>query len=380
MGMLGGPGIGLGLRGKATNAVSVPAGEVYVLPAGNFMVSPGPYTSLQWLDPITGIWRNVGSAPRANNVVQSDGANYRFANLTGCPVAAVITTGLATGATTGIGVTATAMSVTPTSGSSTWCPIVGGALSLTCVTGVTGATGITADPVGAGYLFPPMAIISAPPPGGLQATAHVTGIPATGALLAAQVIIDNQGAGYALKSTGLAAATVTFVNDPRDTVGAGATVRLGLTGTGLLTGLYPLTQGTPLTGVPTLAFGVGSAAATAIMNFTVTTFVSGYTAVVWQTGSSPVLVSTQNIVAGTALWTNPLHEKGATFPRPARIAIATGSDLVVATSVVEDGGFGIQAVPTLAVIGIYQLTGVSGTLAPTAVVGGVTDTSWLQPI
>jgi hypothetical protein len=378
--MLGGNGIPLGLRGKATNAIGVPAGTTYTLPAGNFMVALGQYTSLQWLDPVTGTWRNTGNAPLVNKMVASDGANYRLANLTGCPVGALITTGLATGATTGVGATATAMTVTASSGSSTWCPVVGGAISTTVVTGITGATGVTADTVGAGYLFPPMAIISAPPPGGLQATAHVTGIPTTSALLAAQVIIDNQGAGYALKSTGYAAATCTFINDPRDTTGTGATVRLGLTGTGLLTGLYPLTQGTPLTGVPTLAFGVGGAGATAIMNFAVTTFVSGYTSVVWQTGSSPVLVSTQNTVAGTALWTNPLHEKGITFPRPARIAIATGSDLTVSTAVVEDGGFGIQAVPKLAVIGIYQLTGVSGTVPPTAVVGGVTDTSWLQPI
>ena len=378
MNKLGGQGIGLSLIGAQTNAITLGAGGVYSIPAGNYMVTAGAYTCLQFKDPVTGIWRTVGASPsNGPRIIQCDGGNYRLANLTGCPVGALITQTTGTVGTTGIGTTATAITVTPSSGSSTWVPIVGGALSTTCVTGVTGSTGVSGSTVGAGYLYPPTVIISAPPPGGLQATAHctVTG----GALLAAQVTIDNQGAAYNLLSTGIAAATISFVNDPRDTAGAGATVRAGLTGTGLLTGLYPNNHGVALTGVPTLAFSTGSGAATTIMNFVVTSFVSGYTGVVWVTGA-PILFSTQNTVGGTAIWTNPLHMAGLTFPRPARIAVATGAALTVSTAVVEDGGFGIQAVPSLAVVGVFNLTGVTGTVPPTAVVGGVTDTSWLQPI
>jgi len=374
--MLGGSGIGLGLRGKVTNALTLPAGETYIVPAGNYAVNLGPYTELQYLDPVTGIWRTQ-LWPGQDGQFAIDGANYRLANLTGCPVAAVITTALATGAATGIGVTATLMTVTASSGSSTWCPIVGGALSLTCVTGVTGSS------VGAGYLFPPTAIISAPPPGGLQATAHVTGIPTTGALLAAQVIIDNQGAGYPVASTGISTATITFVNDPRDTAGSGATVRLGATGTGQLTALYPLTQGVPLTGAPTLAFGVGAAGATSIMNFTVTAIASGTTNTqTYATGTTPIVTTIGNIVSATPAWTNPIHEKASTFPRPARIQAGLASNVVTSTgAVVEDGGFGIQQAPSAIVIGqLLAITGVTLGTAPLLTIGGVTDTSWLQPI
>ena len=371
--MLGGSGIGLGLRGKATNALSLPAGTTYIVPAGNYTVQLGMYSELQFLDPVTGIWRTQLSAGETGNFA-CDGANYRVANLTGCPVAAVITSGLCTGSVTGIGTTATTVVVTPSSGSSTWCPIVGGALSTTCVTGVTGSS------VGAGYLYPPMAIISAPPPGGLQATAHctVTG----GTLLAAQVTIDNQGAGYPVKSTGISTATITFVNDPRDTVGTGATVLLGATGTGALTALYPLNQGLPLTGVPTIAFNTGVCAATVLMNFTVTAFATGLTGLVFSTGGQVELISVGNVVGSANTWTNPIHEKLATFPRPARISIVAGSTVTTTGAIIEDAGFGIQLVPTLQPIGmVISLTGsLTGVVQNVASVGGTLDYCWLQPI
>ena len=380
--MLGGAGIGLGLRGKLNNAVSLPPGGTYIIPAGNYQVNLGPYTELQYLDPVTGIWRTQ-LWPGQDAQFACDGANQRLANLTGCPVAAVVTSATLTGAVTGIGTTATTITVTPSSGSSTWCPVIGGAISTTAITGITGATGVTASSVGAGYTYNPMAIISAPPPGGLQATAHVTGIPTTGALLAAQLIVDNQGAGYApAVLTGFAAASVTIIPDPRDTTGAGATIRLGLTGTGLLTAVYPLNYGVPLTGVPTLAFSTGVATATAIMNFVVTSFVTGLTGVVFSTGAQTMMISSANIVTSTPAWTNPIHEKQATFPRPARISIAAGSTVTTTGAVVEDGGFGIQQVPALCVIGqVVVFTGaLTGAVQPVATVGGIVDQSWLQPI
>lgn len=376
--MIGGAGIGLGLRGKQSNAITLPAGETYLLPAGRYQVTLGPYTLLQFLDPVTGIWRTL-LGPGSVGICEADGSNQRLANLTGCPVAAIVTTTTSTGAVTGIGTTATTLVVTPSSGSSVWSPIIGGAISTTCLTGVTGST------VGAGYLFPPTAIISAPPPGGLQATCHITGIPTTGALLAAQVIIDNQGAGYPVKSTGVANATLTLINDPRDTTGSGATVILAATGTGALTGLYPINQGVPLTGVLTLAFGTGIAAATVVMNLTVTTFVTGYTGVVFSTGGTLGLVSVGNMVnpiTAVPVYTNPIHETQATFPRPARISITAGSTITTSGAVVEDGGFGIQLVPALTPVGLLasMTSFVTGVVATVATVGGVKDTSWVQPI
>ncbi len=384
---LGGSGIALGLRGQpvpsspnsGTNAVSMPAGKIFNLPAGNWYLTLGPYTSLQFLDPVSGLWRTTGAnASLAPQYVVSDGGNYRIANLTGCPVGAIITTALATGATTGIGSAVNGMSATPSTGSSTWQTIVGGALSTTCVTGVTGST------VGAGYTFPPLCVISAPPAGGLQATATatVTG----GALLAAQVTITNQGAGYPVKSTGISTATIIFVNDPRDTTGAGATVLLGATGTGSLTALVPLTPGNPNTVVPTFTFGVGAAGATMIMNFTVTTFVTGLTSMTWLTGTTPLLVSIGNLIntaTTVPVWTNPIHSTQITFPRPARIQTALSTNtIVVANSLIEDAGFGIQQVPNLQAVGIsLGLTGATtGSVPQVATVGGTTDTCWLQAV
>lgn len=369
-----------------SNAVGLQAGTTWLIPAGTYMVTPGPYTSLQVNDPISGKWLTVGaSASYMAFPVNSDGTNWRLANLTGCAVAALITTGSATGATTGIGTSVTLMTATASTGASVWQTIVGGAISLTCVTGLTGTT------PGSGFLYNPIAIISPPPAGGLQATAHVTGIPTTGALLAAQVIIDNQGAGYLVASTGFANATLTIINDPRDTAGiAGVNpalagnvnvIRLGITGTGLLTGLYPSNQGFAITAVPTLSFSVGGAGATTIMNFTVTSFVTGFTGANFTTGSTPELVSISNIVAGTPLWTNPIHEKGFTFPRPARIMAGLSTNQLTTTgAVVEDGGFGIQGVPILNPIGLFQVTGITGTVPTVANVGGVVDTSWVTPV
>lgn len=374
--MIAGAGIGLGLRGKQSNAITLPPGTTYLVPAGNYFLNLGPYTLLQYLDPVTGIWRTQLPAG-AQATVNLDGANQRLANLTGCAVASVITTNSATGALTGIGATATNITVTPSTGQSVWSPVVGGAISTTAVTGVTGAT------VGAGYLFNPMAIISAPPPGGLQATCHITGIPTTAALLATQVIIDNQGAGYPLKSNGIANATITIINDPRDTVGAGASIQLGLTGTGLLTGLYPINQGNPGTVVPALTFSIGAAGATVLMNFTVTAFASGATnTATYATGTNPIVTSIGNASAATPVWTNPIHELKSTFPRPCRIVGQLNANSIAGTgAVIEDGGFGIQLTGQLQVLGLLlAITGVTGSLAPVATMGGIVDTSFLQPI
>lgn len=384
MGTLGGAGIPLGLRGQATNAVTLQAGTTYIIPAGNYLLSLGAYTFLQMLDPVTNIWRTVTAGGPDVKLVQSDGANWRLANLTGCAVAAIITNAGATGATTGIGATATAMTVTVSSGASVWVPVVGGAISASFLTGVTGST------VGASYTHNPACIISAPPRGGLQATAHVTGIPTTAALLAAQVIIDNQGAGYGVASTGVAAATITFINDPRDTTGNGATVRVAATGTGQLTGLYPSDHGNPCTVVPTLTFGVGSAAATVVMNFVVTAVTPKMTGVTWATGTNVEIRSVGGMATGPAAgatgvaanWTNPIHEGQATFPRPARIICPQASNVATATgAVIEDAGLGLQVNPGGVGIGqLLAITGVTGSLTPSFSVGGISDTSWLQPV
>ena len=56
-----GVGNPLTLKGLITNRVSLASGNVSILsPAGEYWIRTGPYTTIQQLDPITGIWWKIG--------------------------------------------------------------------------------------------------------------------------------------------------------------------------------------------------------------------------------------------------------------------------------------------------------------------------------
>jgi hypothetical protein len=357
---------------RGTNAVTLAAGESLVLPSGTFKIAPGAYTSYQVLDPVTGIFRTVTADNSLQWItVNADGYNHRLANLTGCPVGALITNA-SSGMTNGIG-SATGLTVTPSSGASTWVPVVGGAINSTIA--------VTAG--GQNFTYPPILVIDAPPVGGIQATAICT--ITNGAVNPPTVI--NQGAGY------VTAPNITVINDSRDTTGTGAvlTVNATLVGSGSLTALYPSNQGTPLTAVPTFTFtptvgGVGLAA-TVIMNFVVTGFTIGSTlsGAAYGTSQPFVIFGVGGIVSGTraANTAGPIADTNLTDPQ---MAIITGTSTsggkipVGSTStVVMNAGFGFQAVPNAIVLPGGAT--VPTTLAtPTLTVGGITDTSWVQPV
>ena len=385
-----------GFQSGFTNVVNLAAGEVWMIPAGTWWITPGPYTFLQWLDPLTagssltagvsgqvspsgvvGLWRTKPTAATRADYVISDGSNFRLANMTGCAIGAVITTGGATNPyTNGIGSTATGVTVTPSAGASKWVPVVGGAVSLTVST-LTGTT-----TAGTGYNFPPICVIDAPPAGGLQATAIVTSL-STGGIPAAAIQVLNQGAGYSV------APNLTFVPDPREvnasTPGpiANAVVVLTLTATGQLTGLYPYDHGSAQTSVPTLAITTATttAQATVIMNFCVTTigtFVTGGSSL----GAVELVSVSNTIAASTNFLTNPLHNGvGVVFPRPARIMVGLTSGVASATTgtVFEDQGLGIQQVPSFGII--YTITSTTAVVPQPSLtpgVGGINDVSLIQ--
>ena len=368
------PGLAVQTTGTAagtikgvSNVITLAASETFTIPSGTWFISPGPYSFIQFKDPVSTMWRQFGTA-NLSKYVESDGTNYRLANLTGCPVGAVITTGgTAAILTNGIGSAVNGLTITASSGGSTWQTVVGGAIGATIATST--AAGSTA---GSGYTFLPTVIIDAPPAGGLQATAIVTAL-STGTIPAAAIQVLNQGAGYST------APNMTFVNDPRDTTGGGAYYVTTLTATGQLTGLYPLTHGTPLTGVPALAASVGAAAATAIMNFTVTAYASSTTVGSGYLGAVTAVTSMNNVIAATSSPViNPLHNNsGLTFPRPARIqAVLSSTTLITTGQVVEDGGLGIQIVPS----GLISTQAATTQAVITMAVGGVSDTSFIQAI
>lgn len=341
-----------------SNIVSTQAGQNFLLPAGTLIIEPGQYTFLQYLDPVSQNWLTRDTSAESGRVIDSDGGNFRLANLSGCAIGALVTTA-SSALTNGIGTAATGLSVTPSAGASVWVPVVGGAIATT-------PTQVTA---GTNYLYPPLVVIDAPPTGGIQAT----GISVLSAGGVASITMTNQGAGYTT------APNIAFVNDFRDGTGAGASFTAALTGSGTLTALYPSNAGTALTAVPTLTFSPTGPAATVIMNFTVTggtvaTAGAGYTV-----SSSVLVLSNGGQIAGTQVLTNPLIGTQITLPRMARLFVPTtaGGALTATGLIVTDGGIGFQAVPLGAVIdnGVVTTQGVV-----TLTVGGVNDFSYIQQI
>ena len=390
--------------------ISLPAGQSFILPAGQgiqgtwggsgaianqvtgsiltgqYMVTTGPYSVLQFLDPILGIWRNF-AGPNTFTPISSDGTNFRIANSTGCPVGAVITNA-GSSLTNGFNT----VTVTPSAGASTWNTIVGGAINTTvALSGTIAGTysvppntssTVTACTGGSGYTKPPILVFV--PPAGQGSTPYIlptaTCTISGGAINAVTVV--NQGAGL------VAAPYINVLNAPGDTTGGGAVlgVNLTLAGSGTLLWMGPSYYGTAVTAVPTFTFSPASTiAATAVMNFSVTGVSVANAGVAYTSGSGFQIVSSGAAPnsSGSALSaanTNPFTSTGQLYPRPfAASGILSGTTLTLAQILIQDFGFGYQGVPLLGVV-------TSGTAAPTtianvtATVGGVSDTSLLQPI
>lgn len=355
---IGGPGASLDLSSVGFNQITLQAGETWYMPSGQFQVIPGPNIQIQTKDPVTGTWRGFGNQPNNSAVVGSDGANWRLANLTGCPVGAKVTN-------VGNGYTSAPL-VTPNLGNSTWTAIVGGALG-----------NITVGTIGSNYTYPPLVAIAAPPPGGVQATATVA-LNGNGTL--GNVTLVNQGAGYLL------APVIGFQNDTRDTTGAGAKATAALTGAGNVTAVLCTNHGTPQTAVVTLTFSGGggaSAAATAIMDFAATGFtVVGNGNGTYGNASSSFLVITDGgkVTAADATIVNPSISTGLIETRPAIFTgTPTASGNITATGNVTTDVGQFQGVPNGFVIsgGFGNATTAATVTIP---VGGVSDKVLIQPI
>lgn len=329
MGLFSGPGLTPNLKGLATNVVSLAAGEAWIVsPAGWYMMKPGKYTALQSYDPITGIWRSVGggstSAPQ--EYFYSDGVNYRLCNQTGCTVGAYVTNG-------GTGYTS-APTVTSNGGAPLFRAIVGGAVN----------TSVTVTNGGNNYTYAPAVQLSAPPAGGVQATAHCT----ISASAVATVVIDDQGAGYSSPPT------VVFINDPREgqngvTQGANAAAVCTLTGAGTITAIVVIDHGSPLTGQTTIPLltitggGGSAAAATAVVDWTI----QAYTVTSSGTGyTGNVLVSAYGPTFSGAAYTNPTIQNALVKGRMGLIGPPAGTNITATGQTVFDGGI-YAGVPSL---------------------------------
>lgn len=361
-----GPGIGLPrtpgtyttyLNSVFNNEIPLQAGATYIIPAGQWIITPGVYTMLQFRDPVTNVFRGFANATNDPTVVSSDGTNFRLANFTGYAIGASVTN-------VGSGYTSVP---TVTGGGATWQAFVGGTV-----------TGITVGTAGAGYTLPPMVFIDPPPPGGLQATATAT--LSTGTVSA--VTLLDQGAGYTT------APTVYLVADPRDTgptTAALATSAIG--GSGTITALLVTNHGTTLnTSVPSLTFtggGGSAAAATAVMCFAVTGATQTVAGVAYTNSSAFQVRSFGGVVAASTVAKQPSWSTGSFVPRTASIvgsasgAGAIGTTQLTAATVV-DGGL-CQAVPSAVVDSAGAVA--PSTIAQVAVTVGssAVDVSLVQP-
>lgn len=352
--------------------VSLTAGGTYVIPSGQYQVVPGQYTFFQWYDPISQIWRPYQTPTQSDSyTITSDGNNYRLANLTSGVVGAVITNG-GSGYTNGIYPpsaqlgTAAAPSITVAAGASSVLAkgtlIVGGALPT-----AAGNYTITA---GSNYTYAPTVLISAPPAGGVPATATAT---ISGGAVTA-ITITNQGAGYT------AAPTITLVNNPLDTTGTGAAVvassAFALAGSGSVTAITFPVNGVGYTAVPALSFSPASTtAATAIMCWTATSVTLAGTASNMGNGNFCLIGST--VTAGSATLTNPAISTGIFTPRFGSTAYSVSA--TPSTTVIVDGGLH-QTAPGAVAVYNYNGTALSGAVSTTVAQGGVTDLSFLVPL
>ncbi|MGA8499513.1 MAG: hypothetical protein WB764_28800 [Xanthobacteraceae bacterium] len=334
----GGAGVTLSNKLGFTD-VGLASGQTYLFPSGWYYVKPGPYSCLQVYDPVLAVWRGVGGEGAGNaqpHYISSDGNNYRLANLTGCAVGASVTN-------VGSGYTS-APTVSISGQNSIWRAVVGGAVSQT----------VTVSNGGANYTYPPAILFSSPPVGGIQATGYAT---LSGGALSTVTMV-NQGGGYTSPPS------ISIVNDPRDTLGYGASAVCSLTGAKTIAGVICVDPGSGgLTSVPSLVFSGGggsSAAATAIMCWSILSFTptagTGYT-------TSSLLSGLDVFPTAATTILNPAIQSQWVKTRLAQILMPASAGAPTATGAVfYDGGI-YTSTPTALVTTGGELITQSATFA-----------------
>lgn len=351
------------------NVLSLPPGGDFLIPSGTWIIRAGIYSQVQVLDPVSTTWQPyVGLGVGQPQWVNSDGTNYRVVNPTGFPVGAMVNNA-------GTGYTS-APAVAANAGASLWTAIVGGGIS---------AININSGGSGANYAVPPLVNIAFPPAPGVPASA-VCAI--SGGLVTGFTII-NPGAGYT------SAPAVNLIPQQSDVNQAGTALKVTnalataqLSFVGQVTAVILVNEGNnPLTATPALSItggGGSGATATAVMAFavtgvTVTTPGSGY--------ATPVEITTTGgtITSSAAATNSPYISTSLYVQRDVTIAatIGSGTGIGIPAGAILDGGM-FQSVPTLYATPFGTATGTSGpAFTPavlTAVVGGVNDTVFIQPL
>ena len=340
----------------ASAYVGLAAGEALTIPPGQQYITPGPYSFVQYLDPINGGWRGHDTARSAlAGWMWSDGYNYRIANLTGCPVSGIVTVG-------GSGYVQSSTTCVASSGGSTWQPIVGGMLSLT-----------TISVAGSGYGIAPLLFIAEPPSPGVQATGHCV---ITGGSVSS-IVLDNVGAGY---TTAPSAVIVPSPYDPNlPTLPVQAAASFTIVGAGSIAAVICTNNGAP-TGAtaPTLTIaGVGSGATVVAVNCLTITAGSVAAGGVGFTGGGGA-TTVGGTPSSTPQYTNPAIQLTSSIPRPAQIGFFASGGSLISISTIYDGGlfFGTPTVLVTPGAGNLQTT----TASVTVTLGSTTDTIRIVPV
>ncbi len=315
------------------NAISLASGQTQLIPSGTWMVVVGKYTCIQFLDPVSGVWVPLKTAPGGPKQIKSDGVNYRMANLTGCPVCAIVTN-----AGSGYPVTGTTVSSSG-AGGSRWVAVVGGMVS-----------SITVSTAGLGYAKPPFVFIPPPPPGGLQATAYAS--ISNGSV--SGITVTNQGGGY----TSIPAVTIVpDVFDPTTSAVTAAVATIAAGGfvaqsTGSIAGVICTNPGGSVSAAPTLTIaGTGGASATAVAQRVTT--ITGYAV-----GGAGVGYTADTIVKSYGLLpsdapvnTQPNWETRFMDPRESTSTVVTAGGTITSIGAVMDGGLylGVAAPAVVAI-------------------------------
>lgn len=341
---------------QGNNRFTLAAGGILTIPPGDWHVGRGPYTFLQSFDPVNNAWAGFSTALVGRESVHSDGVNFRLANLTGCPVAAIVVVG-------GSGYVQSSTTVTASAGSSTWQAIVGGMLSVT-----------TVSVAGSGYGLAPLVLIPAPPSPGVQATGYatITGGSVTG------VTLTNVGAGY------ITAPTITLVPNPFDpnlptTAPVTATALCAIVGAGSVAAVLCTNNGAPQASAaaPTLTVaGVGSSAS--VVAVMCSTIASGSVVAGGLGIGSAGIITIGGDPSATPQYTNPAVQLNAAIPRPAQLTMAVTGGSLVSVSTIIDGGL-FFGTPTAAVVASGG-SGPSTLASVTVALGSTQDTNFLTPI
>ena len=363
---LSGPGVGLPipqglypaslLNGElqpATNYVTLAPGQAIPLARGTWWIQGAAL--VQNLDPISGTWRNHGSALAPGRVVTSDGFSTRVANLTGCAVAATVTVG-------GTNYVQATTTVTPSAGNSTWQAVVGGRVATPSISAA-----------GSGYGVTPLVFFDAPPNPGVQATG--VAVMANGTI--SSITMVDVGAGYQVAPK---IAIYPSPYDPNYLAGSAITAATAvstLTGAGNLSAVLCTNSGAPFAtaSLPTLTIaGAGASAAASIIQLT-TLLSASITSGGAGFNSSAFLTTFGGAPAYTETYTNPSIELTGYMPRPAVAALTLTGTTITALGTIYDGGL-FAGTPTGAVLQAGAAATTPATIALTF--GGANQTVQMQ--